>query len=418
MSQSTRSNRPINLLTLMIIIDAIGIGLIIPTFALRLIEVTGSASSAAFWTGALLALDAALRFVFNPLVTSLSDRIGRKPILILASIGSIIDYAILAFVPQLGILVIGRVVGGITNAYFPTIIAYIADISTPQERIELFGRIGASFGIGFVIGPLLGGALGAINLQVPFLLVIALISINLLLIILFLPESLKPENRQHGKWTYENPIRAIRNLGKVPVVGRLAWVLLLLAIGEQILEATWVLYTSTRYGWTTLETGFSLTALGLLSATLEGVLIGTIARRLGTRRTILLALIAATLTYIGFGLAASSLVILIIVPFYAFASLYKPLVQTIITNSVASDQQGTVQGALSGLTSIASVVGPLGGGGLLAWLLSDGATLNLPGGTFFLSAVFSGAAIWLVLRIFAAYPRETDDPVAESESVR
>lgn len=357
----------------------------------------------------LLALDSALRFIFNPLMTTLSDRIGRKPILILAAIGSIIDYALLAFVPWLGILVIGRVFGGITNAYLPTVNAYVADISTPQERISFFGRIGASFGIGFVIGPLLGGVLGAINLQVPFLLVIGLVAINLLLMVLLLPESLKPEHRQRGKWVYENPISTVRSLGKVPVVGRLAWVLLFLAIGEQILYATWVLYTSTRYGWATTEIGFSLTALGLFSATLEGALIGTIVKRLGSRRTILLALIAATLTYIAFGLAASSLVILIVVPFYAFAALYRPPVQTIITNNVPSDQQGTVQGALSGLTSIASAVGPLVGGGLLAYLLNEGASFDLPGGTFFLSALFSGAAILLVLRTFAAHPRVTEN---------
>jgi MFS transporter, DHA1 family, tetracycline resistance protein len=404
----TSTTRSINLLTLMIVIDAIGIGLIIPTLPPRIIEVTGDASSAALWTGILLGIDALLRFIFNPLVTSLSDRVGRKPILILAGIGSIIDYLLLAFVPQLAILVIGRMIGGVTNAYFPTINAYIADISTPQERVGLFGRIGASFGIGFVIGPVLGGVLGSISLQLPFLLVVGLVTLNLVLVLLFLPESLKPQNRQTGRWTYENPITAIRNLGRVPVVGRLAWVLLFLAIGEQILYSTWVLYTSTRYGWTTTETGLSLTALGLLGATLEGALIGSIVKRLGHRRTILLALVAANLTYIAFGLAPTSLFILIIVPFYAISYLYEPPVQTIITSNVPPDQQGTVQGALAGLTSIASAVGPLVGGGLLSYLLGTGAELNLPGGVFFLSALFSGIAIVLALRTFAKYPQETE----------
>lgn len=408
MSHVKRPNRAINLLMMMIIIDAIGIGLLIPTLPPRLVEVTGNASSAALWIGVLLALDALLRFIFNPLVTSLSDRIGRRPILILAGIGSIIDYSLLAFVPQLGLLLIGRTIGGITNAYFPTINAYVADISTPEERIGFFGRIGASFGIGFLVGPLVGGLLGSVSLQLPFLVVIGLVALNLMLVIFLVPESLKPENRQTGKWSYENPIRAVRGLGKVPVVGRMAWVLLLLAIGEQILYSTWVLYTTTRYEWTTTETGLSLTALGFIGATLEGVFIGSIVKRLGLRRTIVIALTAATLTYIAFGLAPTALFLLIVVPFYAISYLYEPPAQTIITSSVPADQQGTVQGALAGLTSIASAVGPLVGGSVLAYLLGDGAWLNLPGGVFFLSALCSGGALLLALHTFKRFPRETE----------
>jgi MFS transporter, DHA1 family, tetracycline resistance protein len=336
-----------------------------------------------------------MQFVFAPILGSLSDRYGRRPVILLSLLGSGLDYFLLAYAPSLAWFFVGRIISGITGANFAAANAYIADVSPPEKRAANFGLIGAAFGLGFILGPALGGLLGDIGLRWPFIVAGILTLLNALYGWLVLPESLAPENRRAFSWARSNPVGALLHLKKYPMVLGLAGTYFLLYFGHQVLPSTWVLYTSHRYGWTVSQTGVSLAIVGLMAAIVQGGLTRIIVARIGERKAATIGLAIAALAYAGYGLATEGWMIYVILVFASLGGITGPSVQGLISRNVGADEQGGVQGSLASLSSISGILGPPIAAGLFGHYAN-----SLPGAAFFFSAALTVLALLLAVRSF------------------
>ena len=379
-----------------LVLDILGIGLIIPITP-RLVESfqqTGVADASRTY-GLLVALYSLMQFVFAPVLGSLSDRYGRRPVILLSLLGSGLDYFLLAYAPSLAWFFVGRIISGITGANFAAASAYIADVSPPEKRAANFGLIGAAFGLGFILGPALGGLLGDIGLRWPFIVAGILTLLNALYGWLVLPESLAPENRRAFSWTRSNPVGALLHLSKYPMVLGLAGTYFLLYFGHQVLPSTWVLYTSHRYHWTVSQTGLSLAIVGLMAAIVQGGLTRIVVARIGERKAASIGLAIAALAYVGYGLATEGWMIYVILVFASLGGITGPSLQGLISRNVGADEQGGVQGSLASLSSIAGVIAPPIAAGLFGHFAD-----SLPGAAFFFSAALTVLALVLTVRSF------------------
>jgi MFS transporter, DHA1 family, tetracycline resistance protein len=379
-----------------LVLDILGIGLIIPITP-RLIESfqhTGVADASKTY-GLLVALYSLMQFVGAPILGSLSDRYGRRPVILLSLLGSGLDYFLLAYAPTLTWFFIGRIISGLTGANFATATAYIADISPPEKRAANFGLIGAAFGLGFILGPALGGLLGDIGLRYPFVVAGVLTLLNTLYGWFVLPESLAPENRRAFSWSRSNPIGAVVHLKKHPMVLDLAGTFFLLNLGHQVLPSTWVLYTSHRYGWTVSQTGLSLAIVGVMAAIVQGGLTRVIVRRIGERKAASIGLAIAALAYAAYGLATEGWMIYVILVFASLGGITGPSVQALISRNVGANEQGGVQGSLVSLSSISGIIGPPIAAGLFAHYAN-----SVPGAAFFFSAGLTVFALIFAVRAF------------------
>jgi MFS transporter, DHA1 family, tetracycline resistance protein len=390
----------VGFILVMVFVDSVGLGLVIPLEPQIIGLFTDSPSQTALYMGLLVTLGGALQFIFSSIIGSLSDRFGRRPVIVSSLLGSLCDFLIFAFAPNLWWLVVGRVIGGITNAWLPTLNAYIADVSEGENLTRNYGLLGVVFGIGFVVGPALGGLLGSFGIRIPYMIVAGLTFINLLYAIFLLPESLPKEKRKAEGWRLENPASAYKLLQRYPLIVNLASVLFLMALTDQLLYVTWSLYTQTRFDWNTAESGLSLTAFGLAGAIVEGLLVAWIVKRLGQKRSIGSGLVCIGISYLLFGLATQGWMIYAVIPFFAFGSVYGSAIQGLIGSSIPSNEQGTVQGAIASLTSVTQMIGPLVGGSLLSYFLSPNAFVNIPGFTFLLAAALAFVAVALAARAF------------------
>src|ERR1043165_4933867 len=350
------------LVTLML--DVLGIGLIIPILP-RLIESFAHHDivTASRLYGALGALFALMQFVCAPIIGSLSDRFGRRKVILLSLFASAIDYVILILAPNISWLFVGRILTGITGANFSAAMAYVADVSPPEKRAANFGMMGAAFGLGFIIGPALGGLLGKHGffgidpLRAPFVSAGILTLVNWVYGCFVLPESLAPENRRPFSWARSNPVGALRAFRSRPAAIELATTCFLLNLAHQVFPATWVLYTEYRYKWDTLQTGLSLTVVGVVVAVVQGGLTRVAVAKLGERKTILMGMTISTLAYIGYGSAYAGWIVYVILCFGAFGGVTMPTIQSVISRQVGADEQGRLQGALMSLASIAGILG-------------------------------------------------------------
>ncbi|MGL4609129.1 MAG: TCR/Tet family MFS transporter [Trueperaceae bacterium] len=355
--------------------------------------------------GIISAVYALMQFLFAPLLGALSDRFGRRPVILLSLFGLGVDYLILGFAPTLGWLFVGRVVAGIMGASFTAANAYIADISTNENRAQNFGFVGVAFGLGFIFGPVLGGILGEINLHLPFFVSAGLVFVNLLYGIFILPESLRPENRSPFSWSKSNPVSSLLNLRKYPLVFALAFAFLFIVLAQGGLQNIWVLYTSYRFGWGELANGLSLGLVGVTAAVVQGGLIGIVIKRLGERRAIVMGLIVSTVSFLFYGLASQGWMMLTVIVLGAIAGVAQPAIQGLVAGSVQPNEQGAVQGALTSLFSLTSVFAPLiFVSGLFSYFTSDAAPFMLPGAPFFLGAVFNALAVLIVIQVFRKFP--------------
>ncbi len=397
----TRHRPGLGFILVTLVLDILGVGLIIPILP-RLIESFegGSVAAASSTFGLLAALYSLMQFGFAPLIGSLSDRFGRRPVILISLLGSGLDYLLLAFAPTLPWFFVGRSVAGITGANFAAATAYIADISPPEKRAANFGLIGAAFGLGFILGPALGGVLGNVGLRVPFLVAGGLTLLNWLYGWLILPESLAESNRRAFSWRRSNPIGALLDLRRHPMALGLAGTYFLIYLAHQSLPAVWVLYTSYRYHWTISQTGISLAIVGLMAAIVQGGLTRVIVKRIGEQRAALLGLGIATLSYIGYGLATQGWMIYAILVFGSLGGITGPAVQGLISRGVGADEQGGVQGSLTSLTSIAGILGPPIAARLFGHFIDPNNGLYLPGAPFFFSALLVAAALVLAVRSF------------------
>jgi MFS transporter, DHA1 family, tetracycline resistance protein len=362
-------------------------------------------SRTGFYFGILSALYAAMQFIFAPILGALSDRFGRRPVILLSLLGLGIDYLILAFSPNLAWLFVGRIIAGIMGASFTAANAYIADISTAENRAKNFGFVGIAFGLGFIFGPVLGGLLGGINIHLPFFVSAGLVFLNLLYGFFVLPESLKPENRSKFSWGKANPVSSLLNLRKYPLVFGLAGAFLFLVLAQGGLQNVWVLYTSYRFGWDELANGLSLGLVGVTAAVVQGGLIGPIIKRLGERGAIVMGLWVSVLSFFLYGLASQGWMMIAVIIVGAVAGVAQPAIQGLVGGSVQPNEQGTVQGALTSLFSLTSVFAPLiFVTGLFSYFTSPNVPFSLPGAPFFLGALFNLVAVLVTMRVFKRFP--------------
>jgi DHA1 family tetracycline resistance protein-like MFS transporter len=389
------------LVTLML--DVLGIGLIIPILP-RLIESFAHHDivTASRLYGALGALYALMQFVCAPIIGSLSDRFGRRKVILASLFAYAVDYVILVFAPNIGWLFVGRILTGITGANFSAAMAYIADVSPPEKRAANFGMMGAAFGLGFIAGPALGGLLGKHGLfgidplRAPFVVAGLLTLVNWMYGCFVLPESLAPKNRRPFSWARSNPVGALRAFRSHPAAIELAATYFLLNLAHQVFPATWVLYTEYRYKWDTFQTGLSLTVVGVVVAVVQGGLTRVAVAKLGEKKTILMGMTISTLAYIGYGSAYAGWIVYVILCFGAFGGVTMPTIQSVISRQVGADEQGRLQGALMSLASIAGILGLIILPSLFAYSISPRAPIHLPGSPYYFSCVLVIAAMLTV----------------------
>jgi DHA1 family tetracycline resistance protein-like MFS transporter len=380
-------------------LDIFGIGVVVPVLPKLVEQMTGGdLTSAAHNVGWLSSIYALMQFVFAPVLGSLSDRFGRRPVILLSLFGSALDYLLLAWAPTLAWFFVGRVISGITAANFSAASAYIADVTPPEKRAAGFGIIGAAFGLGFIAGPLIGGWLGEFGLRVPFIAAAGITLLNWLYGMFVLPESLAPEHRREFHWSSVHPINALRTLGRWPVVAGLAGTHFLINVAHNIYPTLWVLYTGKRYGWGPHEVGVSLSLVGVMAAIVQAGLAGRILAVIGERRGVYVGLIAMAGGLAAYGFASAAWMVYVIIVVASLGSIGTPAAQSIITRSVPPDQQGAVQGALASLTSMSGIVGPI----LWTWIfgasISQGTSMSWSGLAFFGAGAVTLAGLWLAWR--------------------
>jgi DHA1 family tetracycline resistance protein-like MFS transporter len=384
-----------------LMLDVMGFGLLIPVGP-KLIQSLqgGSEADAAHAVGYLAATYAAMQFFFAPTLGALSDRFGRRPVLLIALFGSGLDYFAMALSPVLWLFFITRAVNGISGASMTVASAYIADVTPPEKRAAGFGLIGAAFGLGFVIGPLVGGFLGAYDLHWPFYAAGTITLINWLYGYFVVPESLDQVHRRHFALSRANPVAVFRGLGRYPVVLGLAGVLFFVNLAQFGLHATWVLSMGHKFGWTPRDIGWSLFTVGIGAAVVQAGLARRVIPLLGEKLALLVGLGLAALSYVGYGSATHGWMIYVVILVGSLAGIAGPAAQSMITRSVRPDEQGAVQGALTGLQSIANILGPLIGSWVFAYFIEGrfAPPRDVPGAPFYSSAVLCaigfGIAMW------------------------
>ena len=388
-----------------ILLDVIGLGLIIPVVPKLIRELTGEGlSRASEYSGWLTFAYAAAQFCFAPVVGGLSDKLGRRPVLLAALLGLGLDYVFLSFAPTLAWLFVGRVLAGITGASFTTATAYIADISTPEKRAQNFGLVGAAFGIGFIVGPALGGLLADFGARVPFMAAAGLSLCNFGYGYFVLPESLPPDRRRPFEWSRANPVASLLRLGRYPAILGLVAALVLLYLAGSATQSVWTFYTMLKFGWTERMVGISLAVVGLFSGLVQGGLVRVAIPRLGAARAIIIGLLCYAVGFVLFAFAPSGGLMLVFLAPYCLGGLAGPALQGTISGQVPATEQGELQGSLTSLISATGVVGPLLMTHLFAYFTGPTAPVQFPGAPFLLGAGLALASAGLAGRSLRKHP--------------
>jgi MFS transporter, DHA1 family, tetracycline resistance protein len=386
------------------VIDVTGMGLIYPVLPSLLEEVShGGLSDAARINGWLTLAYAVPQFVFAPLIGNLSDRFGRRPVLLASMLGFAIDYVFLSWAPTLLWLFVGRIIAGLTGASFSTATAYIADISTAETRAKNFGMIGAAFGLGFIIGPALGGLLGELGTRVPFMAAAVLTGLNWLFGYFVLPESLPADRRRNFDWKRANPVGAFMLLKRYPAIWGLASALVLVYIAGYSVQSTWNFFTIEKFNWTKGTIGVSLAIVGLLVGAVQGGLVRVVNPKIGNERSIYLGLFLYSVGLFLFAFASEGWMMFVFLIPYCLGGIAGPSLQAIISGHVSPKEQGELQGTMTSLMSVTMIIGPL----LMSYVFShftkkDGSTMYFPGAAFFLGAILmliSAALAYRVLKV-------------------
>lgn len=394
-------------------LDILGIGIVIPILPKLLGSFVPGEAAAASWYGVFVATYAVMQFVFSPILGSLSDRFGRRPVLMLSLLGQGLDYLLLFFAPSLAWLFVGRVISGLTGASIGTATAYIADVSPPEKRAQNFGLVGMAFGLGFIAGPALGGILGGGGwLKLPFLVASGLSLTNAAYGFFVLPESLAPHHRRAFDWKRANPLGTMAALGRYPIVLGLALTIFLVNLAQRSLESTWVLYSGHRYGWDVRATGLSLAAVGLGAALVQGGLVRRIIPALGERRAMLTGIGIGAVSFVLYGLASKGWMLYSVLPFASLGGIAGPAAQGILSRSVPANEQGMLQGALASLQSVTQIIGPLLATNLFAFFIGRDAPAYVPGAAFFAGSAFLVVGLLLAVRAFARQPQPAAPPAS------
>ncbi|WP_133485627.1 TCR/Tet family MFS transporter [Aliiroseovarius marinus] len=371
-----------------ILLDAVGIGIVFPIMP-DLMERVGAANTAdgAFWGGILMASYAAMQFLFAPVIGGISDSLGRRPVLLLALVTLAVDYVIMALATTFWWLLIGRVLAGIAGATYITATAYLADISKPEERAANFGLIGATFGIGFVMGPAIGGLVASVHITAPFWLAAGLAALNVAFGLFLLPESLAPEKRRAFTKRDLNPFGSILDAFRLP--GLMLPLVLIFAFefANMVYPTLWAFWTREVFGWGTALIGISLASYGIAVAFTQGVVMRFMLPKLGEYRTLIFSIICAIAAFVAFGLTGSVWVMFTFIIVAALADMAPPTMTAMMANMVSEDRQGLLQGVIASLGSIAAVIAPMVVTGVFQFFADADAPIYLPGAPFLLSGL-------------------------------
>ena len=425
-TMSVQRSAALKFILITILIDVIGFGIIIPVLPSLLEEITGAGlAKSASYNSWLLFAYAGMQFLFSPLLGALSDKYGRRPVLLFSLLGLGIDYIFQAFSPTLVLLFIGRLIAGMAGASFTTATAYIADISTPEKRAQNFGMVGAAFGLGFIVGPALGGLFsklgttmgmaGGINwhLRLPFIAAAIFSLLNVLYGFFVLPESLDKEKRRNIDPKKVNPVSALKHLGRYPVISGLVLSNFLLYLASHAVQSNWAFYTKYKFSWDEGMIGYSLSVVGLLVGLVQGGLIRYTMPKLGEKNSV----------FIGFGLYAVAMLLFafagqgwmmfaILIP-YCLGGISGPALQGIISNQVPDNEQGELQGALTSLVSLTSIIGPLIMNNLFAAFTGKNAPFIFPGMPFIAGAMLIVGSIITAAPSLRHFHRTKNEPMAE-----
>lgn len=417
-SEGDRRQAAIPFILFTLFIDILGIGIIIPVLPELIKEfVGGDTAAAGRYVGVIAAAYSAMQFLFAPVIGALSDRFGRRPVILASLFGLGVDFLVQGLAPSIGWLFLGRVVAGIMGASFTTANAYIADVSRPENRARNFGLVGMMFGLGFIIGPALGGFLGGIHLRLPFFISAALALLNWLYGYFILPESLPPHRRSSLTAAKANPFGSLGRLRQYPLVAGLATVFVCSSLAQRGLENVWVLYTGYRFGWSEQTNGLALGLVGLMAVVVQGGLVRPVTARLGERRTAVLGTTISVLAFLGYGLAWQGWMIPWIIIFGGFGGLTAPSIQSIVASVVEPSDQGKIQGALTSLMSLTNIIAPLlFTAGLFSYFTSAAAPFEFPGAPFLVGSALLATGVVILIRVFRRFPASGTDDSQQARS--
>lgn len=401
---ATPRKAAISFIFITLLLDVIGLGLIIPVFPQLIGElIHGNMSQASQWSGLLTFAYAFMQFVCAPIIGNLSDQYGRRPVLLLSLFGFGIDYIFLSLAPTIWWLFLGRIIAGMFGASFTTATAYIADISTPENRSKNFGMIGAAFGLGFIIGPGLGGLLGEFGPRIPFIAAAVLTFINVIYGYFVLPESLVKEHRRPFEWKRANPLGSLMQLKKYKGVGGLIVSMIFVYIAGHAVQSTWTFFNIEKFQWSNALMGLSLTVIGLLIAIVQGGLIRYINPKLGDEKSIYVGLGLYSFGLLLFAFASEGWMMFVFLIPYCLGGIAGPALQSIISGNVPKNEQGELQGALTSLMSATSIIGPLLMTNLFAWFTRPEGQIKFAGAPF-----LAGAVCMLISAVLAARTMKRD----------
>ena len=397
-SQPGRAAMPFILIT--VLIDMVSVGLIIPVLPLLVGTFTSNQADLAFWFGAVMFAFGIANFFGSPILGALSDRFGRRPILLLGFAGLALSFFVTAMATTLAVLIVVRLLSGAVMANAAVANAYVADITAPADRARRFGLLGAMFGLGFILGPVMGGLLGNIDLHLPFFVAGGLALLNLAYGFFVLPESLPKDRRTAFEWRKANPIAALKGLAELKGIGSLVVVLALSGLAQFVLHSTWVLYTGFKFGWGPLANGWSLFAVGVMSALVQGFLLKHLLRRFSPPRLVVMGLVSSSLCYLAWGLAPEGWMMFVIIGFNLLGFAVTAAMQSIVSNAADETTQGRTMGAVSSLNSLMAVIAPVIGAAMLGFVS------HLPqgdwriGAPYYFCAALQAVAMLLALRHF------------------
>ncbi len=395
---------PIIFIMITLVIDAMGIGLIMPVMPDLVRELAHTdLASAAKWGGVLAASFSVMQFLFSPTIGSASDRFGRRRILLVSLFFMAVDYVVMAVAGTMWLLLIGRIVGGITSATQSTATAYIADISAPDDKAKNFGLVGAAFGVGFVFGPLVGGFLSAYGPRAPFIAAAILAGANFLFGYFILPETITDKNRREFSWKRANPLGAFKNISKLPGLKPLLVIQFLYSIAFFVYPAIWAYFTRERFGWDGQMVGISLAVYGVSMVVVQGMLIQRFITRFGLTRTVLIGFVFNMLGFLAVSAMTNGIILLILLPITSIGGIAGPALLSIMSRAASDDQQGELQGLLASFSSVGMILSPIIMSQTFSYFSGSGAPVYFPGAPFVLSFILVATCFVIFLAAAKKY---------------